>query len=129
MENSPGGQRFCVSISNTMPCLRTFFSPVVVIPLINIFPFGSTYQLNVSGIKKGGHHNYKIPHKIFKLNHLAIYTNIRIILSKLIKNQLQDNVRIHYLLHQVLYRCCREFFVDSRHMVVTSVSRIESTAV
>lgn len=39
-ENSPGGQRFCDCIWNTILCFLTVFSPVDVTPLIVTFPSG-----------------------------------------------------------------------------------------
>lgn len=52
MEKSSGGQKLLVYNSNYMPCIWDIFSPVVVTPLMNTFPLGSMYQLNVSGTTK-----------------------------------------------------------------------------
>lgn len=52
IEKGPAGVRFWVCISKTWENLFTDFSPVVVTPLINILPVGSTVQLNSSAERK-----------------------------------------------------------------------------
>lgn len=52
MEKCPGGQRFCVCISNTWEYLYTVFSPVVVTPCINTLPSISTSQLNSPAVRE-----------------------------------------------------------------------------